>query len=137
VTGLADVLYNAAPAEDLPNRSALSRSLVGLAAAWAVAYAVVAHRRGARPWEPLVAAYADLFGANGARRMVRGLVSALPVNVLIVGALTVIATAYAYGASGSEMRDNVFRLSFAVLAIAGLARYLTWELAGSRRGRAE
>ena len=137
VAGLADVLYNAAPAEDLPNRSALSRSLVGLAAAWAVAYVVVAHRRGVRPWEPLVAASADLFGANGARRMVRGLVSALPFNVLIVGALTVIATGNAYQASGSEMRDNVFRLSFAVLAIAGLARYLTRELVGSRRGRAE
>ena len=56
------------------------------------------------------------------RSFVRGLVSAVPVNVLLVcaGSLTTAGLGYAWG-NGSESRDEFYGITFVVLAVAGLA----------------
>jgi hypothetical protein len=130
---LTDLLVDSFSASHLPDPDILRWSLVGLAAAWAVAYVLVALRTAvggsdwAGPWSPLLRAYGDLLGSNGARGIVRGLLSALPVNVLLIGAGSVLIAAIAYDASGSELRDDLSRLAFALLAVGGLARYLVSE----------
>ena len=139
VTWLNDLLGDTVSAEYLPDLDVLRWSLTGLAAAWAFVYALIARPSGSRnrvrwgdPWRPLLNAYRDLFGSNGTGSIARGLVAALPVNVLLVGAASVVAGALAYGASGSELREGVFRLAFALLAVGGLVRYLTWPRSGRR-----
>ena len=54
----------------------------------------------------------------------RGLLAAVPINVLLVGAVPLAAGAQAYFSLGSTDRDNMFRLVFVLLAIATLVRYL-------------
>jgi hypothetical protein len=79
----------------------------------------------------LITAYRYLFRPTGIRSFTRGLLAAVPINVLLVGAASLGAGALGYAGSGSEWRDNAFRLVFVVLALAGIVRYMTWE-----RGRA-
>jgi hypothetical protein len=122
-------LADAASLEYFPDLDDLRGSVVILAAAWAAAYAVVAGRE--NPWRRAVAAYRDLLAPDGTGAFVRGLLSAVPVNVLLVGAASCAAGAVAYAWSGSTARDNVWRLAFVLLAVAALARYVTRE-----RGRA-
>ncbi len=123
-------LSSAVKLEYLPDLNDLRWSMAILAAAWAAAYAVVAaptraSRRGHDAWRPVVTAYRDLLAPDGIVAFVRGLLSAAPVNVLLVGAASCAAGALAYAWSGSTTRDNVSWLVFVLLALATLVRYVT------------
>ena len=136
MTGLFDVLVQLVHAEYIAVGPASVRwSTVGLAAAWAIAYGFLAPPAAVRdrvrwddPWRPLVTAYRYLLTPTGVHWFTRGLLSAVPINILLVAAASLSAGALAYAASGSE-RDNMFRLVFVILALAGIARYVTWERA--------
>lgn len=136
-TWLNDWVANgsAIPLEYMPDLDDLRWSTTFLAAGWAVVYAVVAPpsqpRRWQDAWGPLVTAYRELLTPGGVAAFGRGLLAAVPVNVLLVGAAACGAGALAYSSSGSTDRDNVFRLVFVLLAVATLVRYVT----RARRGR--
>ena len=74
---------------------------------------------------PLVMAYRELLTPGGVAAFGRGLLAAMPLNVVLVGTAACAAAAAAYARSGSTDRDNVFRLVFVLLAVATLARYVT------------
>lgn len=102
---------------------------VVMAAAWGVGYALTSPPAGWRapvswgdPWRPLVGAYDSILRPTGVRSFLRGLVSAVPVNVLLVcaGSLTAARLGYVWG-NGSQSRDNFFAIVFVLLALAGLA----------------
>ena len=130
-TWLSDWIANssAIPSENMPDLEALRWSSVLLAAAWAVAYAIVAPPstpvRWHGAWRPLVTAYRELVTPGGVAAFVRGLLAALPLNIVLVAAAACAAGAAAYERSGSTDRDNVFQLVFVLLAIVTLARYVT------------
>ena len=79
---------SAIPSENMPGEDALRWSAVLLAAAWAVAYAVVAPPstpvRWHGAWQPLVTAYRELVTPGGVAAFGRGLLAALPVNIVLV-----------------------------------------------------
>jgi Caspase domain len=134
VTWLFDVLLDSVEAEYIAGLTDVRWSTVGLAAAWAIAYGFLAPPATIRdrvrwedPWRPLITAYRYLLTPTGVRSFTRGLLSAVPINVLLVAAASLGAGALAYAGSGSEFRDNAFRLVFVMLAIAGIVRYVTWE----------
>ena len=130
-TWLGQWLADAASLEYFPDLETLRVGTVVLAAAWAIAYAVVAPpspRSSWRdPWRPFMTAYRDLLTPKNVPALGRGLLAAVPVNILLVGAASVGAGAYAYDASGSTDRDNVFQLVFVLLAVATLTRYVVRE----------
>ncbi|MGI9113175.1 MAG: hypothetical protein ACR2GT_13445 [Gaiellaceae bacterium] len=107
-------------------------SMVVLGAAWAVAFAVVppperpsrARWFDADAWRPLLTAYKELATPGGVAAFGRGPLAAVPINVLLVGAVSLAAGAQAYSSLGSTDRDQMFRLVFVLLAIATLVRYL-------------
>jgi hypothetical protein len=117
-------------AEYLPGEGALRWNALALAAAWAVAYAVAAapSPRWSGSWQPLVTAYRQLVAPRGVAAFGRGLLAAMPLNVVLVAVAACGAGAAAYARSGSTDRDNVFQLVFVLLGVATLARYLTRAL---------
>jgi Caspase domain len=126
--------------EYLPASGNVELGCAVLGAVWGVTYAIVAppagwHDRVAwrDPWRPPVAALVDVFRPTGARSLARGLVSAVPINVVLVALTSTGAAALAYERSGSELRDDTFGAVFVVLGLAGLARYLGHELVRARR----
>ena len=134
VMWLFDVLLDSVKAEYVAGLSDVRSSTVGLAAAWAVAYGFLAPPAATRdrvrwddPWEPWITAYRYLLRPTGVRSFTRGLLSAVPINILLVAAASLGAAALGYAGSGSELRDNAFRLVFVMLALAGIVRYVTWE----------
>jgi hypothetical protein len=134
VTWLFDVLLDSVKAEYIAGLTDVRWSTSALAAAWAIAYGFLAPPATIRdrlrwddPWRPFLTAYRYLLSPAGVRSFIRGLLSAVPINVLLIGAASLGAGALAYAASGSELRDNAFRLVFVMLAIAGMVRYVTWE----------
>jgi hypothetical protein len=134
VTWLFDVLLDSVRAEYVAGLNDVRWSTLGFAAAWAIAYGFVAPPAAIRdrvgwddPWRPLITAYGYLLRPTGVRSFTRGLLSAVPINVLLVAAVSLSVGALAYAASGSELRDNAFRLVFVIVALAGIVRYVTWE----------
>ena len=130
-TWLSQWLADTASLKYFPDLDTLRLGAVALAAAWAVAYAVVAPRsspgRWHDPWQPLMTAYRELLAPRHIVALGRGLLAAVPTNILLVGAASVGAGAFAYASSGSTDRDNVFQLVFVLLAVATLARYVVRE----------
>jgi hypothetical protein len=131
---LFDVLLDSVEAEYLAGLTDVRWSTVGLAAAWAVAYGFLAPPAAIRdrvrwddPLRPLITAYRYLLRPTGVRSFTRGLLSAVPINILLVAAASLGAGALGYAGSGSELRNNAFRLVFVMLALAGIVRYMTWE----------
>lgn len=128
------LLWLKGPVEDsvkgdyLPNAvDDLPYWIMGLAGAWAVGYALVSPPADWRapvswgdPWRPLVRAYDAVLRPAGARSFLHGLVSAVPVNVLLVCAGSLIAARLGYTWNGSESRDDVYLLAFVILAVAAL-----------------
>jgi Caspase domain len=134
VTWLFDVLLDSVEAEYIAGLTDVRWSTVGLAAAWAIAYGFLAPPAAIRdrvrwddPWRPIIVAYRSLLTPAGVGSFIRGLLSAVPINVLFIGAASSGAGALAYAASGSESRDNGFRLVFVMLALVGMVRYVKWE----------
>ena len=57
----------------------------------------------------------------------RGLVAAVPVNIVLIAIAAMVAARLGYAwLGGSEGRDDASRFTLVVLALAGLVRYLTW-----------
>jgi uncharacterized caspase-like protein len=129
VAWLDGPLTNWVKADYLPSVDDLPYRAAGLAAAWAVGYALVCPPASWRspvpwddPWRPLVGAYRDILRPNGARSFLLGLVSAVPINVLLVAAGSLLAAGLGYSwAGGSEGRDQIYQVAFVVLGLAGLA----------------
>lgn len=126
---LDDPLTAWAKADYLPDVAGLPYRAVALAGGWAVGYALVSPPVDRRapvswgdPWRPWVRALDAIVRPAGARSFVLGLVSAVPVNVLLVsaGSLTAAGLGYAWG-NGSQSRDMLYSIAFVVLAVAGLA----------------
>ena len=67
----------------------------------------------------------DAVTPGGVAAFGRGLLAALPLNVVLVATAACLAGAAAYERSGSTDRDNVFQLVFVLLAVVTLARYVT------------
>jgi hypothetical protein len=128
VAALVGPLTDFVKADYLPNTDGLRYRAGGLAAAWAVGYVLVSPPADWRtrvawsdPWRPLADAYRGILQPTGIRAFMHGIVSAVPLNVLLVSAGSVVAArlGYTWG-NGSETRDNVYRITFVVLALAGL-----------------
>jgi Caspase domain len=108
--------------------------ILGLAVAWGLLYVGVAFLSGRNPWRPPADAYRDLSRPRRIGMFARGLSSAAPVNVMLTVVASLIAAWLGYKwANGSNGRDDAYRLTFAVLALAGIARYLTWAGRFTRR----
>jgi hypothetical protein len=127
VRWLEDPLTAWVDGEHLPDTGDLAYRVIALAAAWAVGYALVSPPSDRRtpvswgdPWRPLLHAYDNILRPTGVRPFLRGLVLAVPINVLLVCAGSLIAARAGYGWNGSESRDNFYRLAFVVLALLAL-----------------
>ena len=129
VRGLTDPLTTWVKADYLSDLAGVPYHAMALAGGWAIGYALLsppADRRApvswGDPWRPWVRALDAIVRPAGVRSFVRGLVSAVPVNVLLVcaGSLTTAGLGYAWG-NGSESRDEFYGITFVVLAVAGLA----------------
>ena len=111
--------------------------IVGLAGLWGAAYVLVAFLTGRTrdaldPWRPLAVEYRNLGSPRRPSAFARGLVTVVPVNIILVVTVAMIAAWLGYKlAGGSTGRDDAYRFTFAVVAIGGLVRYLTW---GHRSG---
>ena len=124
----------------LPDLGGISYRAAGLAAAWGIAYALASPPTSWRapvawadPWRPIAEAYGDIVRPSGAWPFVRGLLGAVPLNVVLVtaGALVAGALGYTYS-NGSEGRDNFYGLTFVVLSLATLVPF---ALRARLRGR--
>jgi hypothetical protein len=110
--------------------------LLGLAGAWGAAYALVAYLGGRShdwrdPWRPPADAYRDLATPRRLGAFGRGLVAAVPVNIVLIAIASMVAAWLGYAwLGGSEGRDDASRFTLVVLALAGLVRYLTWPRRG-------
>ena len=106
--------------------------LLGLAGAWGAAYVLVAYLGGRShdwrdPWRPPADAYRDLATPRRLGAFGRGLVAAVPVNIVLIAIASMVAARLGYAwLGGSEGRDDASRFTLVVLALAGLIRYLTW-----------
>ena len=115
--------------------------LLGFAGAWGAAYVLVAYLGGRRhdwrdPWRPPADAYRDL-ATPSAHGFGRGLVAAVPVNIVLIAIASMVAARLGYAwLGGSEGRDDASRFTLVVLALAGLVRYLTWPNGLTLRARA-
>jgi hypothetical protein len=128
VRWLEDPLSAWIKAEYLPDTGDLPYRVIALAAAWAVGYALVSPPSDRRtpvswgdPWRPLLHAYDNILRPTGVRPFLHGLVSAVPVNVLLICAGGFVAARVGYGWNGSESRDNFYRIAFVVLALGAFA----------------
>ena len=113
--------------------------ILGLAGVWGAAYAFVAFLAGRThdwrdPWHSIGTEYRNLGSPRRFGAFARGLVTAVPVNIVLVVAAALIAARLGYlWAGGSTGRDDAYQFTFATLALAGLLRYLTWgHRAGTR-----
>lgn len=135
VSWLKDFVDTWVKAEHLPSSYSLA-VLLGLAGAWGAAYVLVAYLGGQvrdwrDPWRPSADAYRDLATPRRLGAFGRGLVSAVPVNVLLITVASFVAARLGYSwLGGSEGRDDAYRFTLAVLAIASVVRYLTWPRRG-------
>ena len=106
--------------------------LLGLAGAWGAAYLLVAYLSGRSqdwrdPWRPPADAYRDLGTPRRLGAFGRGLVAAVPINIVLIAIASMVAARLGYAwLGGSEGRDDASRFTLVVLALAGLVRYLTW-----------
>jgi hypothetical protein len=107
-------------------------AILGLAGLWGAAYVFAAflggHTRDWRdPWRPLAAEYRNLASPRRIGSFARGLVTAMPVNIVLVVAAALFAAWDGYTrAGGSTARDDYYQFTFAALSLAGIVRYLTW-----------
>ena len=117
-------------ADYLPDLGDLRYRAAGLASVWGIAYALTSPPASWRapvawadPWHPLADAYRHIARPTGAWPFVRGLLSAVPLNVALVIAGALIAGGLGYYGNGSETRDNLYGLAFAVLSLATLVPF--------------
>lgn len=111
--------------------------ILGLAGVWGAAYAFVAYFGGRTgdwrdPWRPPAAEYRKLANPRRLSAFARGLVTAVPVNIVLVVAVSLLAARLGYTrAGGSTGRDDAYQFTLAALSLGGIVRYLTW---GHRAG---
>ena len=131
ITWLEGPVEDWVKAEYLPGLGDLGYRVAGLAAAWGLAYACASPPASWRapvawadPWRPLVDAYGDIVRPSGMWPFIRGLLSAVPLNVVLVTASSLLAggLGYAYG-GGSETRDNLYGIAFVLLSLATLVPF--------------